>query len=172
MIGARANTVLLDDATQFIVTEAKLFSPLSRGVTHARYFDQAARTVACMAEMLCKAKRHPEQFKSLSFVVLAPQEQIDAHLFSRELSTDSIEGKVRKRVSEYPFEEKRDEWLRDWFEPTLRTMTIECLSWEKTIEAIHTHDKTVSPGLSDFYDACQKFNRDQEPGVSGETPID
>ena len=44
-ISALADAKLLPDATQFIVTEAKLFSPLSPRVTHAAYFDQAARSI-------------------------------------------------------------------------------------------------------------------------------
>ena len=51
----RADLSLSHDASQFIVLEAKMFSKLSSGVTHARYFDQAARTVACMAEVLRRA---------------------------------------------------------------------------------------------------------------------
>jgi hypothetical protein len=50
---ALANTSLADDASQFLVTEAKLFSPLSPRVTNAAYFDQAARNVACIAEVSC-----------------------------------------------------------------------------------------------------------------------
>ena len=48
----RTDLKLLPGATQFIVLEAKIFSSLSPGVTHASYYDQAARTVACMAEVL------------------------------------------------------------------------------------------------------------------------
>lgn len=42
---------LKDGATQFVVVEAKMFSKLSAGVTNARYFNQAARNVACIAEI-------------------------------------------------------------------------------------------------------------------------
>ena len=40
---------LADGATHFLVLEAKLFSGISSGVKHAAYFDQAARSVACIA---------------------------------------------------------------------------------------------------------------------------
>jgi hypothetical protein len=50
---ARLN--LAPEAEQFVVIEAKLFSPLSPGVTKAKYFDQAARSVACIAEVLFQA---------------------------------------------------------------------------------------------------------------------
>jgi hypothetical protein len=167
--GAQANTTLSENASQFIVTEAKIFSPLSRGVTHAPYFDQAARSIACMAEVLFRANRPPERFSSLGFIVLAPREQIDAHLFSRELSIYSIERKVRRRVSEYPAGEKKEEWLSKWFLPTLGAMTIDCISWEEVIATIAAHDKANCPGLSEFYLACLNFNRPQEPDVNGAT---
>jgi hypothetical protein len=40
---ALADATLAEGAKQFIVVEAKLFSPLSPRVTNASYFDQAAR---------------------------------------------------------------------------------------------------------------------------------
>ena len=49
---AKADLELIEDAKQFTVIEAKVGSHLSSGVTHAEYFDQAARTVACMAEAI------------------------------------------------------------------------------------------------------------------------
>ena len=93
--GAIANTTLAGNSSQFVVTEAKLFSPLSTGVRHAPTFDQAARNVACIAEVLSKAVRPPDQFLSLGFFVIAPREQIDRHLFRTQVSKDSIQDKVR-----------------------------------------------------------------------------
>ena len=43
---------LKPDARQFVVTEAKMFSKLSSGVKNAGYFNQAARNVACIAEVI------------------------------------------------------------------------------------------------------------------------
>lgn len=48
---ALTNAVLNKDAKQFVVIEAKLFSRLATRVTKAAGFDQAARTVACVAEV-------------------------------------------------------------------------------------------------------------------------
>ena len=49
------------DARQFVLLEAKLFNRLSSGVKNAPFFDQAARSVACMAEVLRRADREPVQ---------------------------------------------------------------------------------------------------------------
>ncbi len=56
---------MIPTATQFVVAEGKMYSPLSPGVTHARYFDQAARTVACIAEVLRRGKRTPAQWDTM-----------------------------------------------------------------------------------------------------------
>ena len=39
---------LSEKAKQLVIIEAKMFSKLSRGVSHAKNFDQAARTVSCI----------------------------------------------------------------------------------------------------------------------------
>jgi hypothetical protein len=169
-IGTRAlaNTQLSNNASQFIVVEAKLFSRLSPGVTRARDFDQAARNVACMAEVLSRAGRRPQELSSLGFFVLAPREQVDRQFFSREMSVTSIEQKVAERVSEYPAPdlEAKEQWRRDWFLPTLSRMKIECLCWEDVINLICREDAEFGSELSEFYAECLRFNRLQEPDLT------
>jgi hypothetical protein len=52
--------ILEADASQFVVIEAKMRSPLSSGTKYAPDFDQAARNVACIAEVLGQTTRRPE----------------------------------------------------------------------------------------------------------------
>ena len=52
-----------------------MFSELSAGVTNAPYFNQAARTVACMAEVLQRANTSPKSFDNIAFYVLAPEKK-------------------------------------------------------------------------------------------------
>jgi hypothetical protein len=44
------------DANHFVVLEAKMFSKLAPGVTNASYYNQAARNVACISQVLKLAK--------------------------------------------------------------------------------------------------------------------
>ena len=88
---------LASDAEQLVVLEAKMFSKLSPGVAHARYYNQAARTVACMAEVLRRANRKPALLDRLSFFVIAPQQQVDSGFFKRQMTHESILGTVRRR---------------------------------------------------------------------------
>ncbi|GIQ77098.1 hypothetical protein [Bradyrhizobium sp. RD5-C2] len=171
--GALANVSLAEAASQFIVAEAKLFSPLSSGVTNARYFNQAARNVACIAYALHQAELEPSRFSSLAFYVLAPREQIeDKQLFAEFTSKPSIREKVSLRVTAYqgsPQAEKHLRWQREWFEPTLERAEIACLAWEDVIEFIRAEDDPFGSDLSKFYKDCCKFNRVQEPDLRAST---
>jgi len=157
---ALADTRLDAGATQMLVMEAKLFSPLSAGVKNAGYFDQAARNVACLAEVLHRAARRPEQFTSLGFLVLAPAEQIAAGVFANEMTKQSILDKVSRRVCEYG-DSSKVRWLREWFSPTLTKAHVECLTWEGIIDQVNSLDSRFVVDLYEFYKLCLKFNRPQ-----------
>ena len=111
-IGSTGKTdlVMSPNATHFVVLEAKLYSGLSKGVTNAKYYDQAARNVACIAEVLKEVDRNPQSFTQLGFYVLAPNDQIMSRTFSRLLDKQSIKDKVGRRISSYKGEQ--DEWFK------------------------------------------------------------
>src|SRR4051794_27670096 len=92
---------LLPDARQLVVLEAKLFNRLSTGVRNAPYYDQAARTVACMAEVLRRAGRDPDAMDDLAFLILAPRARIDDGVFEHDAAHEAIGRKVRRRVEDY-----------------------------------------------------------------------
>ncbi len=151
---------LAPDARQLVLLEAKLFNRLSSGVKNAPFYDQAARSVACLAEILRRADREPSKLDDLAFLVLAPQARIDDGVFARDTAPDAIRRKVRRRVDEYGGE--RDAWFRDWFEPTLALVEIRCLGWEEVIEAIAFHSPATGQFVDSFYGKCLHFNRPRE----------
>lgn len=153
----KADLTLLPNAMQFLVLEAKIFSGLSSGVTNARYYDQAARNVACMAEVLRRAKRIPSKVKILGFYVLAPSSQIEQGVFARALSKSLLHEKVWRRVSEYAGE--KDGWFSQWFQATWKMVDIYCLSWEEVIATINKNDPTIAESIKAFYNHCLTFNR-------------
>jgi len=141
--------------------EAKMFSILSSGVKHASYFDQAARNVACMTEVLSMPpKRSPSEFTSLGFYVLAPKSQIDRGTFKKDLNRDSIREKVERRVKKY--EGEKDEWFLKYFIPTLDCMKIEARSWEELIDTIRIYDPNTIHELEEFYKLCLQYNQKEE----------
>jgi len=149
---------LRPDGQQLVVVEAKMFSLLSRRVTHAEYYDQAARTVACMAEVLNRADRHPSHLTHLGFYVVAPQSKIAEGVFAKEMTKESIGEKVKRRVSDYDDQDK-DRWHTDWFQPTLDTIDIGVLRWEDMVGTIGEHDAESGDAINEFYDLCVEHNQ-------------
>jgi hypothetical protein len=148
--------MLLPDATQLIVTEAKIHSPLSGGTRNAPTYDQAARSVACIAELLSRADRRPADMHSLAFLVLAPQEHIKERDIPEKLEKHSIETAVRARAQ--TFSPDLDAWLEGWFVPALLAMTIMPISWEQLLHDIASDDKLTAQAMTAFYEKCLKYN--------------
>ncbi|WP_435011544.1 hypothetical protein P12x_002858 [Tundrisphaera lichenicola] len=151
---------LAPDARQLVLLEAKLFNRLSAGIKNAPYFDQAARSVACLAEVLRRSGREPSGMEDLSFLILAPRSRIDDGVFARDTAIEAIRGKVRRRVEEYGGE--RDAWLADWFEPTLDRVDVRSMAWEDVIETIAFHDPEAGHLIDAFYGRCLHFNRPRQ----------
>jgi hypothetical protein len=154
---AKSDLSIRPDATQFLVLEAKLFSRLSRGVTRAPGFDQAARNVACIAEALRRAGRQPGALQRLGFYVVAPQAQIELGLFAAAMSGASIEAKVAQRVQAY--EGTLDGWFNDWFLPTMERIDVGAISWEALITAIAQWNPRGGEALNRFYELCLLYNQ-------------
>jgi hypothetical protein len=166
--GAKGNLTLHPDAKYFVVLEAKMFRKLAAGVKNAPYFNQAARNVACIAEVLKRAGRRVQEFSALGFYVLAPASQIEHGLFDEHLTKASLRTVVERRVKEYGG--KRDGWLSNWFLPVLERMDIEALRWEDLIGFLTVRDSDTDQ-LKDFYRRCFEFNKppeEAEQPVSGE----
>ena len=147
---------LIPDAMHFVVLEAKLYSGLSKGVTNAKYYDQAARSVACVAEILRRADRIPKSFAGLGFYVLAPNGQIKSKTFTRHLDKHSIKDKVERRVASYKGEQ--EDWFKDWFTPTLEVIDIRSISWEAILDTINEKDSKTGGSLKEYYSQCLTFN--------------
>jgi len=143
-------------ATQFVVLEAKINSPLSAGTTNAPEYDQAARNVACIAEVLRRSMRSQGEVAELGFFVLAPREKINAGDFDAELDPSSIRTKVVARAAAY--EGEHDAWLEEWFHPLLQKVTIDHLSWEDIIQRVGENDPDTADSLDEFLGRCLEFN--------------
>ena len=155
--GGKADLSLKPEANQLLVLEAKMFSSLSSGVTNASYYDQAARNVACMAEVLHRAECHPSELATLRFSVLAPSSQIKKGVFSKLLQKESILSKVTRRAEDYEGDKER--WFEEWFRPTLEHAAIDCMSWEELIATVQERDLPTGKSLKQFYEHCLSFNR-------------
>jgi hypothetical protein len=153
---AKADLVLKPDATQFAVVEAKIGSPLSSGTTRAPGFDQAARNVACIAEVLRRSTLSPDRVEQLAFIVVAPQKAVEAGAFASEMVPGSIRRKIEERVASYKGE--KDDWFYNWATPTLEAVNLHTVSWESAIEAISRERPGEGAALDEFYQECLRFN--------------
>ncbi len=160
---AKGDLSISQSAKHFVVLEAKMFSKLSPGVTHAKKYDQAARNVACIAEVLKKAKRPANVFSQLGFYVLAPCEQIEKEpSFKWRTSKDNIRCKVEDRIEAYANREDKEEkenWFNEWFLPVLEHIDIRCLTWEQIIGDIRYEELEFGNQVSTFYESCLGYNR-------------
>ncbi len=152
----KAHVALQAGATQFTVIEAKLGSRLSKGTSNAPYFDQAARSVACMAETLRRAERRPSDMGRPEFVVLASEEAVEAGTFSGEMAPRSIQEKVQRKIASY--QGGLDGWHQVWFESSLEALDLQVLTWERVREWLMQHVKEPASSLGKFYESCLEFN--------------
>jgi hypothetical protein len=156
--GATADLSLSATASQLVVIEAKVYSRLSLGVRNAPYYDQAARTVGCIAEVLRRANRPPAAMAELAFHVIAPKSRIQAGVFTAEVNPQSVEGKVRRRVEEYGG--ARNGWMETAFAPVMRRpIAISCLTWEDIIDRIRDRDSQSGGSIGEFYQRCLDFGQ-------------
>ena len=152
-----ADLSLTENATEFVVTEAKMFSKLSDSTTNASYFNQAAWSVACMAEVAKKAGIAPTSFANVAFYVIAPEAKIEEGVFAEYMDVESMRNVVFQRVKEYDDPEKND-WFEEWFLPMSEAANIRSISWEEILTIITDQDETEGASLIDFYAKCLKFN--------------
>ena len=154
--GTKAGLVLRADSKQFVAIEAKMFSTLSKGTTNAPDYDQAARTVACIAWTIKQSNRTIEDFESLGFYVIAPHVQITSQTFSVQTNKHSIREKVERRINaysgDYEKQSKMKVWHDDFFIPTLERIDIRCVPWETVME------KIGDPAIRKFYSRCLEFS--------------
>jgi hypothetical protein len=153
------------DASQFVIGEAKMASRLSPGVTHDKAnYNQAARTVACMAHLLSVAGCRPEAVTTLGFYVVAPELQIRRGVFSEQTERTHILATVAAKVDGYrsgltlDSSEKRA-WFETWFVPTVEHVQISVISWERVIDLISARDPEAGGQFADFYAECLKYCR-------------
>ncbi|HEY0983494.1 hypothetical protein [Schlesneria sp.] len=138
-----------------------MYSLLSKGVTAARWYDQAARNVACMAQTLALTNTKPCDLDRVSFSVIAPQGQ--RPFFSNELSPASIRMKIQMRIDQFQGQglEELVLWREEYLKPMIDRMEkegmISFLSWEELIGKITNESTKAAVGA--FYKKCEEVSR-------------
>ena len=165
--GTQTGVELLENPKRFEVFEAKMFSQLSKGVKADTEYDQAVRTVACMAETLATKEITPEDVPMISFRIIAPRSQIKKGLFKTKLSKTNMRKRIKKRIEQFvgPEREELHIWKTEYFEPLLKKLNeddqLRCISWETLIDAIS--DENRQTAIKQFYIQCCLAARRKNP---------
>jgi len=152
---------LKDNCRQFTVIEAKMYSLFSRGTKNAPDYNQAARTLACMCNVLIEAK---QTVNNIGFYVFLPQSQIDNEKSFREMiNIENVKQVVLNRVNQYNIIGRDDfagkkAWYDNDFLPFCSNIKTGMLSWEELISFIQSQDINYGNELQSFYDLSKKYN--------------
>ena len=162
--GGRGDIELLPDARQLVVVEAKMASGLSAGTTRAPDFNQAARNVACIAQLVSSARIDPAAFTRLGFVLMAPAQRIAEGMFATAIDKAAISAAVARRAE--TFDAQAVEWCRSCFEPVALRCSVSVVSWEDLLTQIAAIEPRAGERLGEFYENCLRYNP-LRPGLQG-----
>ena len=150
--GGRGDIELLPGARQLTVVEAKMASGLSAGTKHAPSFNQAARNVTCIVQLVGCAT-NVGTVSNYGFVVIAPGARITEGAF-RSLDKTEIARAVRNRADN--FDAAAVEWYEQTFLPVFANCKITLVSWETVLDEITKVEAAAGQALHEFYAQCLK----------------
>ena len=153
-----------------------MFSNLSKGIKNAsKKYNQVARTIACMAEVIRRSGRELADIKDLSFYIIAPK--IRGNYFAKYITHQTIEKGVKGRFNNYINANKNNnydlskiDWYNKWFTPTLNEIKIKTIYWEDIISFITCKDDAFGRDLNAFYQRCLCYNRQTKKGRKPTAP--
>jgi hypothetical protein len=159
----RVGLELVRDSKQFVVIEAKMYAPLSRGTKNAKFYDQAARTVACMTAALERVHKSVSDFESIGYYVMAPEDRISQGVFTEQMTRESIIKKIQWRIEMYQRDSKHFSERQSRFQSTflqlIKRIDLRCWSWEDALRAICDAKPDQGASIKAFYKLCQKYNK-------------
>lgn len=144
------------------IIEAKINSGFSKGVTNAKFYNQASRYIACIAETIDKANKISQLNKlSLDFYLILPETQYKGkHQFEKFLDKDFIFETVTKRVEQYKKQndfEKRLLWLESTFKDVLAQIVIKPIFYENVISKLEKY--RFYNEIKTYYELCKDYNK-------------
>lgn len=157
-VANKGELTLKSDCDFFYVAEAKMYSSLSAGTTNAREYNQAARNIACIADVIVRGNLTSVDFKKLGFYVLLPENHPDMANTKSIMETQNIIDSINKRISSYPIDfdnkSKSISWLKNNVTDFVSNkIDIDIITWEGIVDFIN------DPQLKEFYINCKNFNK-------------
>jgi hypothetical protein len=147
----KSGIVLDGSFSYFAVFEAKLSSPLAAGTSNAPTYDQVARTVGCMTNMILQAGRSDGY--AGHFVVLYPRSNL--HINPSRYTKEAISDQIADRIASYEgvagWRQATSHFAQHW-QHVLDRLDISFVTWEDILSEIANDD------LRYFYGLCLQFN--------------
>lgn len=140
----------------FYAIEAKMYSSLSKGITHCKEYNQATRYIGCLAYMAFKSKITKAEFNKLGLFIFCPK-NTNSIKYNNESIKKEIEKELNDRIIEYrsnnpSINNDFFSWWEGQKDSFLRTIVVEIHHWEEIIN--ENKDKE----LFDFYEKCKLYN--------------
>lgn len=145
-----------EDFHCFYAIEAKMYAPLSKGVTADPNYGQAARYLGCLAYMAFS--NNIVDIDKMGLIICAPEDHKSIN--KESINEDSYE-QLEKRVESYYEANKDNKRIREienfhsWWgnNKDVFLNKIEILSWEQLIEGDNE--------LNLFYAKCKQYNKNK-----------
>lgn len=158
-------TISNDEKVEFAIIEAKIGSPLSKGVTYAKYFDQAARNVGCLITESFLANVKVDLIEQLTLIVLTSKNNVNYKEIKTLATKKNVITKLNKRYDEFIFANpNKIGVLKKWnvykeklFK--LKKININVYTWEYILDLIKDIDHKFYEEYKHFYVQTLKHNK-------------
>jgi len=144
------------------IIEAKIFSEFSPKVTNAKFYNQAARYIACITETIDRAKKI-NQLNNLSicFYLILPKIQFEKkRSYEIAMNKENIYKTVQMRVDQYKNEPdymERKLWFDSKFIKVLDKIIIKPIFYEEVISDLR--DYRFFNEINEYYSMCLDYNK-------------
>ena len=141
---------LKNNPNLFGIVEAKMGSNLSQRITHAENYNQASRSLACIAHI---TKKYTSC--KIFFAVVAPEEILKKYSIDEQIYKKCMMRQIRDRFNQYDEEFRKDKDM-DGVLAKANECDVWSASYEDWIDAIN--DPQLKRALKTFYGKSKKWN--------------
>ena len=146
----KSGVVLKPDLRYVAAFEAKLYAPIGRGVTNARWYDQVSRTAACLINSILLVEPRGNYAAHLAVLYSEDNHRIDPDLYTMDHFQRQISSRLEGFLETGEPGDAVERFASGW-KDVLQRLHVWFLTWEDALENIHSDE------LRGFYDRCKEF---------------
>lgn len=155
----KSGIVLNDDCDFFYIIEAKIHSKLDTKTKNAKNYNQVARNVACILQLIYEKREtiKIDDFKKIGFYVLLPKgqkENKNIKTFKKFMDKDDIRISIEERMGMYTGKDEKEKkkdifsWIKKNLDDFIEKLDIDLITWEELL------GKKNDSEIWKFYDKC------------------